>query len=85
MIQQQNDQKQVRVGLHFQVIVRHWRKSGQEFKQGRNLEAGTDAQAMEKYYYWLFLHGSIAYFLIEPWSNTSEGSPHCAGPFFTHG
>lgn len=33
-------------GLHFQIIVHHWRKSGQELKQGRNLEAGTDAEVM---------------------------------------
>jgi hypothetical protein len=35
-------------GLHFQIIVHHWRKSGQELKQGWNLKAGTDAEAMER-------------------------------------
>ena len=30
-------------GLHFH----HWRKSGQELKQGRNLEAGADTEAMD--------------------------------------
>jgi len=30
-------------GLHFQIIVHVWGKSGQELKQGRNLEAGPDA------------------------------------------
>lgn len=28
--------------LHVQIIVHHWRKSGQELKQGWNLEAGED-------------------------------------------
>jgi hypothetical protein len=31
--------------LHFQVTVYHWGKSGQELKQGKNLEAGTDTEA----------------------------------------
>ena len=34
--------------LHFRVIVHHWRKSGQELKQGWNLEAGADAETMEE-------------------------------------
>ena len=34
------------LGSH--IIVHHWRKSGQELKQGRNLEAGADAEAMEE-------------------------------------
>ena len=36
--------------LHFRVIVHHWRKSGQELKQGWNLEAGADAETMEGSY-----------------------------------
>jgi hypothetical protein len=48
------DQKQVwwgegALGSHFHVAVYHWRKSGQKLKQGRNLEAGADAEAMEGY------------------------------------
>jgi hypothetical protein len=43
--------KQVReertFGSHFHIAVHHQRKSGQEFKQGRNLEAGADAEAMK--------------------------------------
>jgi hypothetical protein len=35
------------LGLYFHFIVYHWRKPGQELKQGRNLEAGADAEAME--------------------------------------
>jgi hypothetical protein len=35
------------LGVHFQIIVHHWRKSGQELKQDWNLEAGADAEAME--------------------------------------
>ena len=35
--------------LRFQIIVHHWRKSGQELKQGRNLEARAEAEAMEEF------------------------------------
>jgi diadenosine tetraphosphate (Ap4A) HIT family hydrolase len=31
-------------GLHFHIIVHHEWKSGQELKQGRNLEAEADAE-----------------------------------------
>jgi hypothetical protein len=30
------------------ITVHHWRKLGQELTQGRNLEAGADAEAMEE-------------------------------------
>ena len=33
--------------LHFHIAVHLQRKSGQELTQGRNLEAGADADAME--------------------------------------
>jgi hypothetical protein len=32
--------------LHSQTIAHHWRKSGQELKQGWNLEAGADPEAV---------------------------------------
>jgi hypothetical protein len=32
-------------GLHFHVPVHHWRKAEQELTQGRNLEAGAEAEA----------------------------------------
>ena len=35
-------------GLYFYITVHHQRKSVQELKNGRNLEAGADAEAMEK-------------------------------------
>jgi hypothetical protein len=35
------------LSLYFQIITHHWKKSGQELKQGWNLEAGADAEAME--------------------------------------
>jgi hypothetical protein len=35
--------------LHFHNSVQYGRKSGQELKQGRNLEAGADAEAMKEY------------------------------------
>jgi hypothetical protein len=34
-------------GLYLHIIVHHWRESGQELKQDRNLEAGADTEAME--------------------------------------
>jgi hypothetical protein len=34
--------------LHFHTTVHHQRKSGQEVKQGQNLEAGADEEAMEE-------------------------------------
>ena len=34
------------IGLYF-ITAHYLRKSGQELKQGRNLEAGADAEAME--------------------------------------
>ena len=33
--------------LHFHIAVYHQRKLGQEPTEGRNLEAGADAEAME--------------------------------------
>jgi hypothetical protein len=35
--------------LHFHIAVHHGRKSGQELKQGRKLEAEANAEAMEGY------------------------------------
>jgi hypothetical protein len=31
------------LALHFHIVIYHRRKSEQELKQGRNLEAGTEA------------------------------------------
>ena len=45
-------------GLHFQI--HHWRKSGQELKQGWNLKSGADAEAMESAAYWLASHGLLS-------------------------
>jgi hypothetical protein len=36
-------------GLHFYIIVHHRRKSGQELKQVRNLEPGSDAETIKEY------------------------------------
>ena len=43
-------------GLLFHITVHHGRKSGQELKQGRHLEAGADAEAMEGAAYWIAFH-----------------------------
>jgi hypothetical protein len=45
--------------LHFHITVHHQRKSGQELKQGRNLEAGADEEVMEGAAYWLTPHGLL--------------------------
>jgi len=54
--------------LHFHSTVHHWQESGQELKQERNLEAGADAEAMEK----CSLLVCLACLLIEP-RTTSPG------------
>jgi hypothetical protein len=36
--------------LHFHIDGHHQKKSGQELTQGRNLEAGAKAEAMEECY-----------------------------------
>jgi hypothetical protein len=46
-------------GLQFHITVHHQRKSGQELKQGRKLEAGADAEAMEGAAYWLATCGLL--------------------------
>ena len=35
-------------GLYFLITVYHQKKSGQELKEGRTLEAGADAEATEE-------------------------------------
>ena len=52
------------------------RKSGQELKQGRNLEAGADAETMEGAAYWLVPMACSAYILIEP-RTASPGMAQC--------
>ena len=49
-------------GLCFHTTVHHWRNSGQELEQGRNLEAGTEAEAMGAAS-WLTLYGLISLLL----------------------
>jgi hypothetical protein len=48
------------------LSVHHPRKSGQELKQDRNLQARADAEAMEGAAYWLVHIPWVACFLIEP-------------------
>jgi hypothetical protein len=40
-------------GLYFHITVYHKRKSEKEFKQGRNLEVGADAEPGRCAAYWL--------------------------------
>jgi hypothetical protein len=41
-------------------VVHHQRKSGQEITQGRNLEAGADAEAMERCDNWIISPGLLS-------------------------
>jgi hypothetical protein len=69
-------------GLHFHIAVHHQQKSGQKLKQGRNLEAGADAETM-------LLTGLLSqlcspYFLTEPWTTSQRIVPPtkgCALPY----
>ena len=57
--------------LHFLSTVGHQRMPGQECKQGRNLEAGAYAEAMESFAYWLASQG----FLSLLFSRTQDHQP----------
>ena len=61
--------------LHFQIIVHHWRRWGQEPKQGRNLEAGADAEALEGTVYSLLPLACSVCFLIEPRTISTRVAP----------
>lgn len=58
------------LGLHFRITVHHWKKSGQELKQGRHGEAGAVTEAMGE-------PGSC--FLIEPRTTSPEMAPLTMG------
>ena len=53
-------------GLHFHTIAYHRRESGQELKQGQNLEAGADAEARGVWLTGLLITSCPVCFLIEP-------------------
>ena len=71
--------------LHFNITVHHQRKSGQGLTQGRNLEAGADAEAMERC---LLPLACSACFLKEPMTtNPRNGRTHndlCPFPLVTN-
>jgi hypothetical protein len=48
MTKKQVGEERVYSAYTFHIAVHHQRKSGQELTQGRNLEAGADAEAMER-------------------------------------
>jgi hypothetical protein len=62
--------------LLIHIVVYHWRKLGQELKQGRILEAVADAEAMEE----CCLLACSAWFLTEPRTTTPGVEPHMMGP-----
>ena len=47
MTQKQTGGKKGLSGLYFHIAAHHQRKSGQELRLGRNLEAGADAEVIE--------------------------------------
>jgi len=55
-------------GLYFHIIVHHWKKSKQEIKQDRKLEAETDADTMKEGYLLTYLswiiHTDVFFFLF---------------------
>ena len=57
------------LGLCSHTIVRLWKKPGQELKEGRKLEAGVDAEAMEEC---PFLGCSVC-FLVDPRTLVTQG------------
>ena len=66
-------------GFLFHIIVHCWRESGQELKQGRNLEAGVEAGAdtetMEGAAYWLDPHGLSGLLSYRTWDHRSRADP----------
>ena len=70
-------------GLHFHIAVHRQRKSGQELKQGRSLEAGADAEAMGwDAAYWLALHGLLRLLSYRTWDHQPRDrtTDHGLGP-----
>ena len=66
--------------FHFDFVVQPQRKSGQEFQQGRNLESGADAEAMEGLLLTgLFSMACSARFLIGPRTTNPEMVPPTMG------
>ena len=63
-------------GLQFQTVIHHWRKTGQEFKQGRVLEEDAEAEAREGDDYWLASHGFLRLFPYK----TQDGTHNGLGP-----
>jgi hypothetical protein len=59
-------------GLHFHITVHHLRKSGQELKQARDLEA----EAMEECVYWFVPHGFFSLLSYESPEPPDQGWHH---------
>ena len=59
--------------LHFHIAIHHQRKSGQELTQGRNLEAGADAEVMEGAAYWIASPGLLSLLSYKTQDGTSPG------------
>ena len=62
--------------LSFYITVLHQRKSGQELTQGRDLEAGADAEAIEGTAYWLASPGLLSLLSYRPQDPPAQGWPH---------
>ena len=72
-------------GLYFHITVHYQRKSGQELKQGRNLETGADAEVMEGVLLTDFLLMACSLcFLIEPKATSPGMAPPTMGWTLSH-
>jgi hypothetical protein len=72
MTKKQSGGKKGLFSLYFYSNVPHWRKSAQELKQGRNLDTGPDAEAMEACSLWL----AQPAFLYNPGPLLKNGNTH---------
>ena len=67
------------IWLNFHIIVHHWKKSGQEFKQGRNLEAELMQSPWRGAAFWLAPHGLLSLLTETRMTSTAGPSPHWLG------
>jgi len=71
--------KRFSFSLHFHIAVYHQRKSGQELKQGRTLEAGVGTEAMEGAAYCLDPHGLLCLVFDRTWDHQPRDVPNQMG------
>ena len=60
MAKQQVGEERVYSAYTSRLLFHHQRKSGQELKQGRNLEVGADQRPWKGAAFWLVYHGLLS-------------------------